>query len=183
MILEHSEAVSSDFDGTIIDIETIGRFNSRYRDTDDIREYEYIRQVIFGYIDRHALNILYVKTVEEIDELNEKVGDLIGSLNKPFYAFNSIFERAVLFHGLGRELRFDGELQAEKYESKASAVSALNIPNYDDPFFDRGILCMQAWESGQFDKTIAHNRACLLKERDILLRRGFREPEELTFTV
>jgi hypothetical protein len=182
LILEHREVISSNFDGTIIDIETIGRFNSRYRDTDDIREYEYIRQVIFGYIDRHALNILYVKDTEEIDELNERVASLIGSLDKPFYAFNSIFERAVLFHGLGRELRFDGELQAVKYESKASAVSALGIPNYDDPFFDRGILCMQAWESGEFDKAIAHNRACLLKERDILLRRGFREPDGLTFT-
>ena len=182
MILEHREDISSDFDGTIIDIETIGRFNSRYRDTDDIREYEYIRQVIFGYMDRYALTILYVRGMEEIDELNERVASLIGNLNKPLYAFNTIFERAVLFHGLGRELRFDGELQAEKYESKASVVSALGIPNYDDPFYDRGILCMQAWESGEFDKAIAHNRACLLKERDILLQRGFREPDELIFT-
>jgi hypothetical protein len=182
LILEHREPISSNFDGTIIDIETIGKFNSRYRDTDDVREYEYIRQVIFGYIDRHALNILYVRDTNEIDELNERVASLIGSLDKPFYAFNSIFERAVLFHGLGRELLFEGELQAVKYESKASAVSALGISNYDDPFFDRGILCMQAWESGEFDEAIAHNRACLLKERDILLRRGFREPEGLTFT-
>ncbi|HEY41546.1 MAG TPA: hypothetical protein G4O18_06770 [Dehalococcoidia bacterium] len=182
MILEHREAIHSNFDGTIIDIETIGKFNARYRDTDDIREYEYIRQVIFGYIDRHALTILYVRDTEEIDELNERVASLIGNLTKPFYAFNTVFERSVLYHGLGRELHFDGELQAEKYESKASAVSTLGIPNYDDPFFDRGILCMQAWESGDFDKAIAHNRACLLKERDILLLRGFREPEGLTYT-
>jgi hypothetical protein len=181
LILEHREAISSDFDGTIIDIETIGKFNSRYRYTDDVREYEYIRQVIFGYINRHALTILYVRAMEEIDELNERVTSLISNLNKPFYAFNTIFEMAVLYHGLGREIRFDGELQAVKYESKASVVSALGIPNYDDPFYDRGILCMQAWENGQFDKAIAHNRACLLKERDILLRRGFREPDRLAF--
>lgn len=182
MILKHREVIHSDFDGTIIDIETIGKFNARYRDTDDVREYEYIQQVIFGYMNRHALTILYVRAVDEINELNERVSSLISNLNKPFYAFNTIFERAVLYHGLGRELRFDGELQAEKYESKASVVSALGIPNYDDPFFDRGILCMQAWESGQFDKAVAHNRACLLKERDILLRRGFREPEGLAFS-
>ena len=182
MILEHIETISSDFDGTIIDIETIGKFNSRYRYTDDIREYEYIRQVIFGYIDRHTLNILYVRGMEEIDELNERVASLIGNLDKPFYAFNTTFERAVLYHGLGRELRFEGELQAEKYESKASVVNALGIPNYDDPFYDRGILCMQAWENGEFEKAIAHNRACLLKERDILLQRGFRESDGLAFS-
>lgn len=183
MILEYKEIISSEFDGTIIDIETIGKFNSRYRDTDDIREYEYIQPVIFGYVDRHALTILYIRATEEINELNERVAGLISSLNKPLCAFNSIFERAVLYHGLGLELHFDGELQAVKYESKANAVSALGIPNYDDPFYDRGILCLQAWENGEFDKAIAHNRACLLKERDILLRRGFREPEEITFTL
>lgn len=181
MILEYSEPINSDFDGTIIDIETIGKFNSRYRDTGDIREYEYIRPVIFGYMARHALTILYVRAIEEIDELNERVGNLIENLDEPFYAFNTTFERAVLYHGLGRELRFNGELQAKKYESKASVVSALGIPNYDDPFYDKGILCMQAWENGEFNKAVAHNRACLLKERDILLRRGFREPDTPAF--
>jgi len=33
----------------------------------------------------------------------------------------------------------------------------------------------------EFDKAIAHNRACLLKERDILIKRGFRKPDELKF--
>ena len=179
MILEYSEDIQSDFEGTIIDIETVGKFSQRYRDTNDSREYEYIRQVIFGYIDRHGLRVLYVRDRDEIHELNERVAAIIHDLQRPLYAFNTTFERAVLFHELGEELRFDGELQQEKYESKANAVRTLGIPNYDDPFYDKGILCMHAWEGGEFDRAVAHNRACLLKERDILLLRGFREPDEL----
>ena len=46
---------------------------------------------------------------------------------------------------------------------------------------DNGKLCMEAWQKGQLEKAIAHNRSCLLKERDILLRRGFRKPNQLNF--
>ena len=181
MIQEYHEDTGSDFEGTIIDIETIGRFNSLYRYSNDVREYEYIQQVIFGSIDRHGLQILYVRDPDEIPELNHRVAAVIGGLLRPFYAFNTAFETGVLFHGLGEEHSFDGELQEAKFEAKAEAVRKLGIPNYGDPFNDRGILCMQAWESGQFDTAVAHNRACLLKERDILLRRGSREPDELVF--
>ncbi len=181
MIYEYREDIQSDIDGTIIDIETIGRFNQRYRYTNDVREFEYIQQVIFGSIDRNQLQILHVRDKNDIPELNERVTTVIDGLNRPFYAFNAIFEMGVLYFGLGEELYFDGELQDEKFESKAKAVRNLGIPNYDDPFYDKGLLCMQAWEKGEFDTAIAHNRACLLKERDILLKRGFREPYELIF--
>ncbi len=105
---------------------------------------------------------------------------VIDSLERPFYAFSTEFERSVLFYELGKEVDFDGELQ-EGRESKANTRNYLGIPNYDDPFYDNGYLCMKAWEGGEFDKAIAHNRACLLKERDILLKRGFRKPDELRF--
>ncbi len=65
--------------------------------------------------------------------------------------------------------------------AKAKAVRDLGIPNYDDPFYDKGLWCMNAWHNGEFDKAIAHNRACLLKERDILIKRRFRKPDELKF--
>ena len=48
MIQELREEIISDFKGTIIDIETIGEFNGRYRNSGDWREYEGIQQVIFG---------------------------------------------------------------------------------------------------------------------------------------
>lgn len=86
----------------------------------------------------------------------------------------------VLFHYLDRKIIFDGELQLY-YESKAQAVGNLDIDNYDDPFPNGGNQCRIAWEGGEFEQAIAHNRACLLKERDILLLRGAREPDEMIF--
>ncbi len=178
MIIKLREDMTSDFEGMITDIETIGEFLNQYPDS---RQYKDIQLVIFGFINRHGLHISCAKGIEAISELKEKIEDIIGGLEKPFYAFNSQFERGVLFYELGREIDFDGELQKEKYESKARAIRDLDIPNYDDPFHDRGLWCMNAWHNGEFDKAIAHNRACLLKERDILLKRGFRRPDELKF--
>jgi len=177
LIIEREEKTTSDFEGTIIDIETIGQFRNQYPDS---RRYMHIQLVIFGFIDRHALHIFCARGMEAHSELNRKTEELIEALPRPFYAFNSAFERGVLFYELSRKIDFEGELQ-EGYESKASARSYLGIPNYDDPFYDSGYLCMVAWENGEFDKAIAHNRACLLKERDILLKRGFRKSEELRF--
>ena len=178
MIIEHKEDIISDFEGTVIDIETIGEFDNQYNDS---REYKYIQQTIFGFISGQGLHIFYVREREEIAELNEKVAEIISSLERPFYAFNTDFERGVLFYELGKEIDFDGELNKEKYESKADAVRNLGIPNYGDPFYDKGVLCMQAWKDRQFVSAIAHNRACLLKEKDILMKRGFRKPDELKF--
>ncbi len=181
MIIEHKEDISSNFEGTIIDIETIGEFNGQYRGTHDSREYQNIQLTIFGFINWQGFHILCAKGMEAISELNKKTEALIDSLERPFYAFQSEFERGVLFYELGKRIDFDGELQRYRGESKANATAELGIPNYGDPFNDVGKLCMQAWLRGKFDKAIAHNRACLLKEMDILLKRGAREPEELRF--
>lgn len=177
MIIEHKEDVSSNFAGTIIDIETIGEFNNQYYDS---RRYKDIQLVILGFINRDALYIFCANGMEAIRELKEKAKDIIDGLERPFYAFNTEFERGVLFYELGNEIDFVGELQ-EGRESKANVRSYLGIPNYDDPFYDNGYLCMKAWEAEEFDRAIAHNRACLLKERDILIKRGFRQPDELKF--
>jgi len=181
VIIEYKEDISSDFEGTIIDIETVGEFNRHYRGTHDSREYQNIQQAIFGFINRQGLHILCAEGMEAISELNKKTEELIDLLQRPFYAFQSEFERGVFFHQLGKTIDFDGELQRYRGESKGNARAELYIPNYDDPFNDVGKLCMQAWLRGEFDKAMAHNRACLLKERDILIKRGFREPAELKF--
>ena len=177
MIIEHKENISSNFEGTVIDIETIGDFLNQYFDS---RRYKDIQLVIFGFINKDALHILCAKGIEAINELNEKTREIIDTLARPFYAFNSEFERGVLFYTLGKVVNFEGELQ-ETREPKAKAVRDLGIPNYDDPFYDRGLWCMNAWHKGEFDAAMAHNRACLLKERDILLKRKFRTPDELRF--
>jgi len=177
VVIEHKENVSSNFEGTVIDIETIGEFLNQYPDS---RRYKDIQLVIFGFINRKALHIFCAEGIEAISELKGKTKDIIDSLERPFYAFNTEFERSVLSYEFGKEIDFDGELQVGR-ESKANARSYLDIPNYSDPFYDNGYLCMKAWENGEFDKAMAHNRACLLKERDILLKRGFRTPDELKF--
>ncbi|MEE9520424.1 MAG: hypothetical protein V3V43_01765 [Dehalococcoidales bacterium] len=177
MIIEHREDISSNFEGTIIDIETVGEFRNQYPDS---RRYKSIQLVIFGFINRDALQILCAKGMGAIEELRERTGKIIDSLERPFHAFNCNFESGVLFYELGKEIIFDGELQ-EPYESKARAVSDLGIPNYDDPFYDKGLWCMNAWHKGEFDAAIAHNRACLLKERDILIKRSCIKPDELKF--
>ncbi len=178
MIIEHKEDISSSFEGTIIDIETVGEFLNQYPDS---RRYKDIQLVIFGFINRYAFQIFCAKGTEAINELRERTGMIIDSLDRPFYAFNCEFERSVLFYELGKEIDFGGELNREKYESKLDAVRNLGIPNYEDPFYDNGFLCMLAWQDEEFDRAIAHNRACLLKEKDILLKRGFRKPDELKF--
>ncbi len=178
MIIEQKEDISSNFEGTVIDIETIGEFLNQYPDS---RRYRDMQLVIFGFINRDTLHILYAKELRVINELKERIDKIIDSLERPFYAFNADFERGVLFYELGKEIDFDGELQKFKFEKKAEARRSLSIPNYDDPFNDNGLLCSQAWRRGEFDRAIKHNRACLLKERGILIKRGFRTPDKLKF--
>lgn len=178
MVEIYKEKIKSNFEGTIIDIETIGDFR---RDYDDSRQYKEIIPVIFGFINRNVLNIYCAKNQHAIEKLKKKIELVLTDLKRPFYAFNSDFERGSLFHHLGFLAEFYGELNKEKFEGKWYAVQSLKILNYDDPFNDNGKLCMEAWLKGEIDKAIAHNRSCLLKERDILLKRGFRKPDELKF--
>lgn len=179
MIIEYEESVISDIQGTVIDIETIGGFDRLHKQ--DSRQYRELKQVILGYTDRENLHIYCANGFEEINELKEMTANIVESLERPFFAFNCEFESGVWFHHIGIEVIFDGELQRWKYESKKEAVLAERIPNYDDPFFDDGKKCMQAWQDGLFNKAIAHNRACLLKERDLLINRGYRTPNEFQF--
>ncbi len=51
-MIEHKENINSDFEGTIIDMETIGEFDNRYNDS---RRYKNIETVIFGFINKHRL--------------------------------------------------------------------------------------------------------------------------------
>ncbi len=179
MIEEYEESVSSNFKGTIIDIETVGEFSRLFKY--DSRQYKDMTQVIFGYINQEHLHIYCAKDSSGIEQLREITGKIITILEKPLYAFNCDFESGVWFHHIGINILFDGELNREKYERKRDAVQLLRIPNYDDPFFDNGFICIKAWNNRKFDKAIAHNRSCLLKERDILLKRGYRKPDGLEF--
>lgn len=178
MILIHEEKLKSNLDGTIIDIETIGEFSNEYKDS---RVYKEIESVIFGFIDSSGLSIYCAKNKGSLEKLKNEIPSLLDNLKRPFYAFNCHFEMGVFFHSLNKKVLFERELNERKYERKSSAVFELEIPQYNDPFRDNGKLCKEAWLQGKIDKAIAHNRSCLLKERDILLKRGFRKPDKLIF--
>ncbi|MCX6814244.1 MAG: hypothetical protein NTY20_01140 [Candidatus Aenigmarchaeota archaeon] len=175
MVKIHSERIKSSFEGTIIDIETIGNFCG-YNDS---RRYKEVIPVIFGFINKDGLNIHCAKNINSIDRLKEKTKQILLELKRPFYAFNSDFECGTLFHHLRKPVIFERELNKERFEGKRHVVQLLKIQNYNDPFNDNGRACMEAWLNGEINKSILHNRSCLLKERDILLKRGFRKPDEL----
>jgi hypothetical protein len=183
MVIIYSERIKSGFKGTIIDIETIGEFNRGYPDS---REYATLTPVIFGLIDGEHLEICCARNRESLNKLQDKIREKVSSLSSPLYAFNSIFERGVLYHSCGLSIPFDGELNLERYERKQYARISLDIDNYNDPFNDNGYLCSSAWSEEcrlaidmNSRQSIKHNRSCLLKERDILLKRGYRTPDGL----
>ncbi len=178
MIIEHKENINSNFNGTIIDTEFIGSFN-RFYSVDDTRRYIDTKLIIFGFINKECLHIHCAKGMEGIAELNLKTREIIDSLKRPLslLAFHCAVTAGVLFHVLGFKPFIYGELDTEKAEQKAEVVKKLNISNYDDPFFSDGFACSKAWTNLQFNEAISHNRACLLKERDILIKRNYRTPD------
>ena len=168
--------IKSAFDGTIMDIESIGNFCRGY---DDSREYKDIIPTVFGFINSKGLKILCAQGKTALKELKDKIIKITPSLEKPLFAFQCHFERGVLFHSCELAVEFDGELNKEKFEPKRDAVKSLGIPNYHDPFHDNGYRCAAAWLEGDYSSTIKHNRSCLLKERDILVKRKHRKPDGL----
>jgi hypothetical protein len=181
MVIIHSETVKSTFKGTIIDIKTIEEFCRGYQDS---REYQNLIPLIFGYINENRL-VIYCsridcsKKVEPTQNFKDAVAQVIPKLMKPLYAFQCCFEQGVLYHSWGITINFDGELNKDKYEPKGDVVASLGIENYGDPFNDIGRRCKEALEKGDTESSIRHNRSCLLKERDILLRRAYRTPDDL----
>jgi hypothetical protein len=180
MILRHSERVASNFKGTVIDIETIGEFSREFAN-DDSRQYRELEPTILGYITKDELNVFCAKSVSSLDALKEQIVKILPTIDRPLYAFQSKFERGVFYHSCGIKIEFDGELNKETFENKGFACSELEIPNYDDPFNNIGRDCNIAWIKGDYDGAMRHNRSCLLKERDILLKRKYRTPDILEF--
>ena len=44
-----------------------------------------------------------------------------------------------------------------------------------------GVKCIEEFKRGNIADCLKHNRACLLKERDILFKRGFVDPNKIEF--
>ena len=183
MLMSHNEKIKSDFKGTIIDIETIEPFCYEYPDADDSRHYSTLIPTTLGYITKNELNILCAEGRSALDELKKETIKLLSSMEKPLYAFQCRFERAIFYHCYNFTLEFDGELNKKPREWKGTACVELGIPNYGDPFYNVGKKCISAWLRGDYENTIKHNRSCLLKERDILIKRNYRKPDKLRILV
>ena len=94
MLKFFEERVSSDIQGTIIDIETIGEFDESY--PDDSRRYRNIIPVIFGYLTNSTLKIYYLENRDGIPEFKDFLIDHVAELERPLHAFNCRFEVGVL---------------------------------------------------------------------------------------
>lgn len=184
MVISYVEDIESDFKGTIIDIETYGSFRKGY---DDSRTYKDISPVIFGYINSKQLEVRCAAWHSSLEKLYEDIRVLIPRLDKPLYAFNTVLERGVLYHSCNIIVHFDGELNLSSKESLRKARLALGIENYDDPFKDDDLKCTHSWDLecrigvgySNSRLSISHNRSSLLKQKDILIKRGSRTPDEL----
>jgi hypothetical protein len=170
------------FNGTVIDLETVGNFC----DYSDSRCYQKLKLTIFGYINNDELKIFCAEGKEAISELKDQILRMIHSLEKPFFAYNCCFEMGVFYHSCGFKLEFDGDLMKEKvagvkWENKREACAKLGVSSYGDTFNGYGRKCSSAWLNGNYEDAIKHNRSCLLSERDILLKRGYRKPDPFIF--
>ena len=178
-ILEKYGVEYKTFEGAVIDLETDERnFSDELQGAD---RYKNHCAVCCGILDKNKVEII-AKTCNASNELFvQAVDEKVRGTNHPYYAFNVGCDMALLTKLLGREIRFDRELQQYERESKRDVVQNLGIPNFDDPFNGRGYLAAKEWtkhlETRETDcakRIIAHNLACVLKEYTILMRRGYR---------
>lgn len=177
-IIHLREVPTIKFEGTIIDIETIGDFDRSFKHSGDSREYRKLQQIIFGYLDSKELHVMCAKGPSAIKTLEGEARAVLESLKKPFYAYQCDFERGVWFHQLGTPIEIENELQ-QTMERKEAVCRRLGIAEYDDPFHGEGYRCEDAWLREDYATVIAHNRSCLLKEREIMLLNGCCKPNVL----
>ncbi len=173
------EPVDCDFEGTIVDLETIGLFTTvppqRLEFGQDIiRKYQKIKVTTVGTLSDGVLQIAIALGQEHLNEFGKKALSIVSGSDRPLYAFNKPFEEGCLFWIARSVFDFENELQARAMENKERAVQQLKIPSYNDPYRGQGKMCVDAFIKGDLENIAKHNRACLLKERDILRIRGAR---------
>jgi len=165
-------------DGTIIDLETIGPLNDGL---DGIERYKDVKPYLLGYLTGNTLVQKYVERSDDIPSLIEFIKETnFTDFPKPLYAFFVEFETGVIYCSAGRKLLFDRELKKGK-GGKENMVKKFRISNYDDPFPGQGIKLIEEFTNGNIVDSLRHNRACLLKERDILYRGGYALPPKISF--
>jgi len=158
--------------GTIIDLETIGLIRNNLS---GLSKYGLVQPYLFGYLFENTLVQKYVEKFDHIPAFIDLLQsmDFFGFSERPFFAYNTEFERGVLYFSTGKTVLFDGDIKKGK-ESKEAVVRRLGIETYSDPFPGAGIKCIEEFKKGNIADCLAHNQSCLLKEREILFREGYR---------
>ena len=114
--------------------------------------------MIFGCIDANKLFIHCANGVQDITELQEITERILNCLKRQFYAFNFGFESSVWSNQIEIRIDFNGELQSFRFESKRDTVATLQIPNYNAPFYDVGVKCIDAWSCGNIKRAINQSK-------------------------
>jgi hypothetical protein len=184
---ELHEKQELNYDGTIIDIETIGDTTRGYPKYDS-REFNQVKIVIFGFINKNGLHIYCAEGMNDIDHLAQYIkATITPDWAKPLFAYNAHYEMGTIFHHYGIELPFDFELQPREYLRKEDYMQEMGIvDNCNDPFNfppNRGLQCRTSWQNSHFDQAMRHNRACLLKEQAIMLTKTFKPIIPFTFNT
>lgn len=166
------------FEGTVVDVESDERPFLEKLGAD---RYKNRCAVCCGFLDKSNVEIIALTCNALGERFIQIVDTKLGETSHPYYAFNSGFDMALLSKLLGRDIRFDRELQQYERQNKGYLRQKLGIPNFDDPFNDLGKLAAKEWtkhlETREIDcvkRIVAHNHACVLKEYSILVRAGYR---------
>lgn len=186
-----------DFEGTIIDIETYGRFDKRFSRS-DARVYQNIKPTVFGAFDGNKITQIYLLS-RNFDEMESPIKELLKKLQRPYYAFNTGFEVGVLSWILKKSITFEYDLQHPQsgyYEKKEFVFQDTLKSNghsehknlFLDPYDGDGYKAMEDWlqfiqlgDERLINRVITHNRACLLKEWYILSHRKVVSAKKLSF--
>ncbi len=175
---KYQEKIDTDFEGTIIDIETIGEFTkvgfgTLPLGTDYLQRYKEMKITTVGTLSEGKLTIRIANDSNNLLSFQSTAIRKMRESLSPLYAFSKPFEEGCYYWNSNYQfLEIDYELQGRVYEKKQVVTNSLAIRNYSDPFHGDGGKCKDAFLSGDLDKVVAHNRACLLKENQILLKRG-----------
>jgi hypothetical protein len=165
--------------GTIIDFETTGNLDRSFYSPDP-RYFGDVKPTIFGYLVEDLMVQYCAESFDEIEDLIDIVFETIPTLDEPYYALNTAFERHLLSRYCNLTPVFVDVRGIGVMASKRWLRDRLDLPHYGDPFNCSGLECKINWDNGNFEKCIVHNQACLQLERDILEIRMF-EPSRYPF--
>ncbi len=170
---EYVENIQTDIVGSILDLETIGEFSRGGAVNNAFAEYREIKITTVGVLTRDKIVIRIANGQNALSEFQELAVEMILDTKRPLYAFNKRFEEGCFYWASGgRRLIIEHELQRFPREKKENVVRMLGIDSFGDPYHGEGRRCVVAFAAGDLESIVRHNRSCLLKEAQILKKRG-----------